>query len=62
MSSAYLKGTVMEIFTVAFVLVLISIVLLLYFFFFLACVRKLEQHDIDISKVMEELYHHNFWS
>ena len=45
---------------ISLILLLISLVLTLYFFALLAAARKLEQHDIDITKVMEELQRNNF--
>ena len=50
----------MEFFTITFLLTLTSLLLVLYFFVLMATARKLEQHDIDISKVMEELQRNNF--
>lgn len=47
---------------ISLILLLISFVLTLYFFALLAAARKLEQHDIDIAKVMEELRYNNFIS
>ena len=45
---------------ITLLLILITLVLVLYFFVLMAAARKLEQHDIDISKVMEELNRSNF--
>ena len=46
---------------ITLMLILITLVLTLYFLFVVAAARKLEQHDIDIAKVMEELNRNNFF-
>ena len=46
---------------ITLMLILITLVLTAFFFALLAAATKLEQHDIDIAKVMEELNRHNFF-
>jgi uncharacterized membrane protein YkvI len=46
--------------SVSLMFVLISLIMSLYWFALIAAAKRLEKHDIDIVKIMEELNRHNF--